>query len=109
MSLTEYALYERIWGKFPELATLLSQKQLSVGWTGPTSVSDSLFNQINRIFHIYALVRDNEKLVEQAVMEIGDPVRRELMELSHTLASLSDRFAEASQISAQLAHRQGKF
>jgi hypothetical protein len=103
--LTERALYERKWKHFPELAKLLDQKQLGVNWTGPSSVSDNILDQVPRILEIFALVQDNESEIERAVMGIGDPIRRDLLKLSDALTWASDKFAEASKISSRLANR----
>lgn len=106
MSLTEYALYERKWRDFPELAKLLDEKIIGVDWTGPSSVSDSIFDQMNRILEIYALVQENKNIIEHAVIQIGDPLRRDLLKLSQALAWASEIFSGASHLSNQLACRE---
>ena len=105
MSLTKEAYHERQWGSFPELAKLLDKKQLSAEWTGLSSVSDNIFDKVHRFLRIFALVHDSESLVEQALMEIGDPVGEELHTLSRALTWASEVFEEASKQVSQLAHR----
>ncbi len=100
MSLTEKALYERKWGRFPELGKLLSRQQLGVEWTGPSSASDNIFDQIQRLLQIYALVEENSKEIEQAMA-----IREELLKLSQGLSWAAERCSEASRSVEKLARR----
>ena len=102
--LTESALYERKWGRFPELGRLLSHKQPSVRWTGPSSVSDNIFDQVRRLLEIYALVEDNSRDIEQAVAGAEHPLLRDLIELSQGLSWAAKRFTDAARSMEQLAH-----
>ena len=102
--LTKRAGYERKWHRFPELGRLLDDKQLSVQWTGATSVSDTIFDEMNRIVTIFALVQDNEKEVVQAIGLQGDAIRADLMELSRALKWASEKFSEASELTSHIAH-----
>ena len=103
--LTERAGYERKWRRFPELGRLLDDKQLSVQWTGATSVSDTIFDEMNRLLTIFALVQDNEEKVAQAIGLQGDAIRADLMVLSRALKWASEKFSEASELTSQLAHK----
>lgn len=102
--LTERAGHERNWRRFPELGKLLDDKQLSVRWTGATSVSDTMFDEMNRLLTIFALVQDNEMEVVQAIRLQGDAIRADLMELSRALSWASEKIAEASKLTSLLAH-----
>ena len=104
MSLTPEGYYHRKWGKFPELGKLLGKKRLSDHWFGRTSASDNIFDQISRFHDISALVQDNEVEIKKAVIDIGDPIRRELIELSQTLKWVSEHFARASKLSFRLGN-----
>ena len=103
--LTERAHYERMWKNLPELAKLLDKKQLSLNWTGPTSVSDNIFDSVTRLVRIYALVKDNEPEIEEAAKKIGSPLHLDLMELSRTLSSAGDFFSQESHSISRFAHR----
>ncbi len=103
--LTERAGYERKWRRFPELGRLLDDKQLSVQWTEATSVSDTIFDEMNRLLTIFALVKDNEKVIAQAIADKGDPIRADLVELSRGLRWASEKFAEASRLTSQRADK----
>lgn len=102
--LTENARHERKWKYFPELAKLLDRKQPSLNWTGPTSVSNNVFGEVNRLLEIYALVKDNESEINLALETIGEPIHRDLMELSNALTWASELFAEASDSVKHLAN-----
>ena len=49
MSLTEKAYQERKWGSFPALRQALEDKQIPSNYFGPTSVSDNMFEAMNRL------------------------------------------------------------
>jgi hypothetical protein len=103
--LTERALYERKWSRFPELGKLLDGKCLSAKWTGYSSVSDNIFDQVARLLEIYAAVDDNSKEIEQTVAGADHPIRRELLELSRGLTWVAERFAAASLDAEELSRR----
>lgn len=103
--LTKKAMTDRKWMHCPELAKLLEEKQLSIRWTGATSVSDSMFDEINRILTIFALVQDSEQVIGEAIAEQGDLIRSELMHLSSALNWAAEKFLEASKLTSQLAHK----
>lgn len=102
--LTKRAGYERKWHRLPELGRLLDDKQFSVQWTGATSVSDTIFDEMNRLLTIFALVQDNEEEVAQAIGRQGDAIRADLMVLSRALKWVSEKFAEASELTSHIAH-----
>ena len=106
--LTGYAAQKQKWSLFPELGKLLSDKHLSVHWTSATSVSNTSFDEVNRILTIFALVKDNEKEVTQTVGDVGQSIYAELKKLSHDLKWTSEKFAEASKKTSDLADRLGQ-
>ena len=102
--LTESALYERTWKNYPELAKLLDRRTPGVGWTGPTSVSDNIFSQIDRQLNLFALVSESESEIKKAINHNPhSPIRDELLQLSDQLKKISRKFDEASHLSAQIA------
>lgn len=66
MSMSSGAIHERRWGSFPALAKLIGDKTLSANWTGPSSVSRSIFDEAVDLLSIYALVQEHEGLIEKA-------------------------------------------
>lgn len=105
MSLTKEALYEREWGAVPELAKLLNRKQLSPEWTGYTSASDNFVARVDRLLTLFALIQENEQEVHDAILRVGGPLRTEMTELSQELRWISERFAEASKFTSDMANR----
>jgi hypothetical protein len=103
--LTTRALYERKWRHFPELGKALSDKPLSVEWTGSSSISDNIFDQVVRLLEIYALVDEHDQHIERALSDPDNSVKEELFELSRRLALVADRFAEASHQVKERARR----
>jgi hypothetical protein len=99
--LTEKAIIGRQWGAFPALFKLLGEKRLSTNWTGPTSVSDNMFESITRILEIYALVQENSEEVRLTLQAEGPPeggnsLPANLERLSYELAQVSEFFADAA-------------
>ena len=93
MSITEEALYERMWGKFPELARLLDKKQESDIYS---SVSDNIYEQMNRYFQIFRLIQGNKDNIRQNVFDRDELIHEELEELSKILKYFASRFDDAS-------------
>jgi hypothetical protein len=94
MSLTEEALYERRWGKFPELARLLDKKREADNYS---SVSDNIYEQMNRYFQIFRLIQDNKDDIRLKNFSDRDGlIHEELEELSKILKYFASRFEDAS-------------
>jgi hypothetical protein len=88
---------ERIWGDYPHLDQLLSGNQPSINWTGPTSISSNIFNQIDDLLSVFALVSDRYKTIQQLSHKPeNDNLRRELRVLSEHLNWMSEFFKDAS-------------
>jgi hypothetical protein len=64
MSLTSGARFEREWGDFPALALFFSNSQPSFIWTGASTASDNIFEQVHRTVKIQALVQDASGLLK---------------------------------------------
>ena len=94
--MTDRAVYERMWGRFPELGRVLGEKRLTLRWTSP-SVSDNVFDQLNRLLRTYALVEYYADDVDNALPGRLDVIRGELICLSEDLKRAADRFSEASR------------
>ena len=89
MSLLPEVYFERQWGKYPKLASLLAGRTPSMKWTGHNSCSDNIFDQFSRLLKTYALVVDNSSEVTQFIKESSDKDRQALKEeflmLAHEL------------------------
>ena len=96
---------ENGWRDFPALSDLLFDRQLSLEWTGPTSVSDNMFDRVHRLLKIYAKVCDSEAEIGPLLTPPdGRWIHEDLMHLSAALASTSEAFATASKEMTKLAH-----
>ena len=95
--LTMEAFHERRWGQYPNLSQLLSGNQPSVQWHGPTSVSSNIFNQVEDLLHVYALVADQAVEVRKQCFKSDDQLLKcEIQTLSEQLQGMSEYFKEAS-------------
>lgn len=101
MSLTDKAYFERMWGFYPTLAKHISNRKLSIRWVGATTASSNVFDEIEKIIKIYALVTDysEEIRVNKITMsnEERDSLVRELDQLARNICFTSSKlnsFAE---------------
>lgn len=65
--LSPKALEARMWGPFPTLSSILPDKRVPDHYYGPTSVSDNVFNRIERLLEVMAIVRENTPLIRAAI------------------------------------------
>ena len=94
---SEKELNERRWGQYPHLAQLVSGNQPSMEWTGPTSVSSNIFNRVDDLLNVYALVADqHEKIRQQCFNADGHNLTRDMETLSEHLRMMSEFFKDAS-------------
>jgi hypothetical protein len=61
--LTEEATRERMWDQFPALRQILEPKRVPDRYYGSTSVSDTVFSQIERLLTIAILLHENRREV----------------------------------------------
>ena len=95
--LTEEAFHKRRWGRFPNLAQFVSANQPSLKWTGPTSVSSNIFNQVDDLLHVYALVADRHDEIRKQCFKADDHgLRHDMESLSKHLKMMSKFFNDAS-------------
>ena len=95
--LSEQAFHERRWGEYPHLDNLLGGNQPSMHWHGPTSVSSNIFNRVDDLLHVYALVADRHEEIQRLSHESkNDNLRRDLGILSEHLNGMSEFFKDAS-------------
>ena len=97
MSLTEQAYFERKWEGLPILANLIGKKQLSMKWTGESSVADNIMDRVNRTLQIYASVEDNHDEIKNLIINSKSNIEMhkllgELKNLQIQLMALSERF-----------------
>ena len=104
MSLTSGARFEREWGDFPALALFFSNNQPSFIWTGASTASDNIFEQVHRAVKIQALVQDASGFIKNITHheipynpQMIDKLRCELHALANTINGLSEKFSEMAR------------
>ena len=94
---SQEAYHKRKWGDYPSLDQLLSGNQPSLHWYDPTSISDNIFNQVDDLLGVYALVADQYEQIQQLSHKAeSDNLRRDLSTLHEHLQWMSDYFKDAS-------------
>lgn len=93
------------WKGLDALSALLFGRKLSPRWTGWTSVSDNIFDDVHRLLEVYATVCDHAKEVGTVMSSpTGAPIRKDLFRLADELESMVLRFTEAADAARQLAN-----
>ena len=93
------------WDGLDALSALLFGRKLSTRWTGWTSVSDNIFDNVHRLLEAYATVCDHEEEVGTMVSSpTGAPIRKDLARLADELDSMAQRFTEAADAARRLAN-----
>lgn len=57
----------RKWAQFPALGSILQDKRVPEHYYGMTSVSDNVFDQVDRLLQVLVIVRENSPLIAAAV------------------------------------------
>jgi hypothetical protein len=85
MSLTEEAYFERKWGEFPILASIVSQGQLNSKWTGSSSVADNIFDHVHRLIDIQARVKENANEIKARILASDSEIDVEALKIEFHL------------------------
>jgi hypothetical protein len=94
---SEEHYHERICGDYPHLDQLLSGNQPSINWTGPTSISSNIFNRVDYLLHVYALVDDQHEEIRRQCFKADDRgLCHDMDTLSENLRMMSEFFKDAS-------------
>ena len=94
---SEKQLHKRRWEDYPQLDQLLSRNQPSMHWHGPTSISHNIFNQVEDLLSVYALVADQHQEIERLSHKAENvSLRRDLRTLDEHLQWMADYFKGAS-------------
>jgi hypothetical protein len=91
------ALAERKWGRYPELRKVFEKYPVPNGVYGWSSVSDNTPAWIGRLIEMVATIRSHEKELELVPRELVDPSR-----LFHDLHELRSEIRHASEFVAHL-------
>ena len=98
--LTEKAMRERMWGQFPALRMILEPKRVPDQYYGPTTVSDNVFDRVQRLLTMAILVHENRReLLQSLKSEFSSREADErLMMLRRDLEHLHDKFCRGSEL-----------
>jgi hypothetical protein len=92
--LTDHAIRERKWGRYPSLRRVLEEKKVPDALYGLTSVSDNSFDWVNRLMNITILVDKYRADIKNAVPTLGrDELSKDLYEIQSELESCSAYFS----------------
>lgn len=98
--LTDKALYERYWGRFPVLGRLLGDKKIPDHHYGFSSLSDNNFSYIQRQMEISILIIEHGDLIKGSMAKFDGPDRerlgRELIGFSEELAHIAEGFKQSA-------------
>ena len=64
--LTDKALRERKWGRYPSLDKLLGEQPVPSHYYGFSSVSDNVFGQLNRLAEVAVTIREHADSIRGA-------------------------------------------
>ncbi|MBN2320367.1 MAG: hypothetical protein JXR49_14895 [Acidobacteria bacterium] len=93
--LIEKARRERKWGRFPILRDALEQKKIPDSYYGPTTVSDNVFNALERLIEITFLASENEdSIIETAnskgLIDMDRDLKTLIKELNYATSFFTD-------------------
>ena len=70
--LTEEARYERKWGHFPSVGKLVGDIKIPARYFGPTSISDNVFQYLNRLAEVAVVVEEYAEIIKNQTESIRD-------------------------------------
>ncbi len=96
--LTEEAIRERKWGPYPTLRQVLENKKLPSNFYGLTSVSDTMFDRIDRLIKIAILIDNYKANIKNAVPTLGrDELSKDLYDVQSELERTAEYFRDMGQ------------
>ena len=88
--LTEEALQERLWGKYPSLRKLLQKKKIPDNYYGFSSVCDNIFDRTSRLLEVTILVKEFLNIKEKMSNSDREGIVNDLERLLYELESLRE-------------------
>ena len=99
------ALENRKWGEFPELRKALKASQVPDEYFGPTSVSDNIFNRLERLTEVAIIVKERRSILEQAATPQNlQELKADLFRLENSLKMASGFFLEHAEFCKRFAY-----
>jgi len=103
--LTPEALENRKWGEFPELRKALKVSQVPDDYYGHSSVSENLFNQLQRLAEVAVIVKEHRSVVERtAKPENLQELKADIFRLKDALNWASRFFSDHAEFCNRFAH-----
>jgi len=88
--LTEKALNERMWGKYPTLRKILEQKKIPDEYYGSTSVTDNIFDRNEGLLKLIILLVEFSKRNEELDSVSSEKLIIELKSVMNEIDSYSE-------------------
>ena len=70
--LSDKGRYERKWGHFPSVGKLVGDKKIPARYFGPTSISDNIFQYLNRLAEVAVVVEEYAEIIKNQTESIRD-------------------------------------
>jgi len=103
--LTNEALHDRKWARFPALSSVLGEYPVPSHHYGFSSVSDNVFNQLTRLLEIASTVQQHADVVQAVTdTEIAMRLPDDLNHLTNELQEASRLFAMHAEFVQRLCH-----
>jgi hypothetical protein len=108
--LTNEALHERKWERYPSLGKLFGEHPVPSHYYGFSSVSDNVFSQLNRLAEVAVTIREHADSIQAVTdSELVARLPEDLEHLEHELLGASRFFTEHAEFVRRLcgyAHEQ---
>ena len=97
--LTNEALHERKWGRYPSLGRLLGEHPVPSHYYGFSSVSDNLFSWLNRLAEVAVTAREHADSIRAVTdAELATRLPEDLERLERELHEASRFFTEHAEL-----------
>ena len=103
--LTNEALHERKWGRYPSLGTLLGAHPVPDHYYGWSSISDNVFSWLNRVAEVAVTTKEHAALLRETTdPQLMQRLPEDLRALEHELESAARFFTDHAEVVHSLVH-----
>jgi hypothetical protein len=104
--LTEQGLYERTWGHYPSLGKLLGAHKVPDHYYGWSSVSDNVFNWLDRLAEVAIIAKEYANLLRETTdPELTQRLVDDLHKLDRDLQAAARYFTDQTEIVRSLIYQ----
>ena len=97
--ISEEELSRRKWGKYSALGHILGERAVPEHYYGATSISDNVFNWLNRLANVAVVAREHKAdVVNAADKDFANRLPDDLTMLENELRAASEFFVEHADI-----------